>query len=497
LNDTIQIGIGVLRRWRDPVNGCVWFATEELKFVPDPWQFDLFRAMASGDRDKMRIAMKACKGVGKTAALAICILWFMVTQGEIGEHPKGAATSITEDNIDDNLWPEIAKWQSRSKFLLYTFQWTKSRYYCKAHEPTWFFSKRTWPKSGDKSKQASTLAGLHSKYLLFVVDESGDVPDAVLAAADAGLTGTEVGRFQKILQAGNPTQRAGPLYRAAHVEKNLWYVITITGDPDNPNRSTRQSIDWARDQINRYGKDSPWVQVNVFGEFPESAINALFSDADVDKMIARNLRFDAYSGSQKRIGCDVARQGDDNSVLFPRQGLRAFNYVEMSGAKSHEVGDRLITSKIKWGSEMEYVDGTGGFGSGVCDHMTQRGYTPAEINFASKASDPRYANKRAEMYFRMRDWAKRGGQLPQDDMQMRMRKELCATTYAVVRGKIILSPKEHIKSALGFSPDRMDALALTFADPEMVGTVSAEGRAYHERGAHVKTEWDPFADSRM
>lgn len=483
-----------LKRWRDPNDGCLYFATNELKMSPDPWQVNLFKNFSSPDPATRRIAMKACKGVGKTAALAVCILWFMATQGEPGEHPKGAATSITEDNIDDNLWPEISKWQSRSEFLKLAFKWTKSRFFAVNHPETWFFSKRTWPKGGEASQQANTLAGLHSKYLLFVVDESGDIPDAVLAAADAGLTGTEEGRFQKILQAGNPTRLDGPLYRACHLEKSLWTVIEITGDPDNPARSTRQSIEWAREQIKRYGIDSPWVLVNVFGTFPSSSINALLSDVQVRASIDRRLSKQAYEMGQKRIGVDVARFGDDMSVLFPRQGLKTFNIVELSGYRTTEIADRVINSKIKWGSELEFVDGTGGYGGGVCDSMVVRGYNPIEVNFSGKATDSRYFNRRAEMYFRLAEWVKGRGQLPEDE---KLRKELCATTYTSKNGKIILSPKELIKENLGFSPDRSDALALTFAQAEEPGRYTLEGEMLRAKNGSCAHEYDPYSPERM
>jgi hypothetical protein len=112
--------------------------------------------------------------------------------------------------------------------------------------------------------------------------------------------------------------------------------------------------------------------VNVFGEFPEHSINALISPIDVERALAMNLRPDAYDMAQKRIGADIARQGEDMSVFFPRQGLRAMNYVEFSGAKTYELADSLINSKLKWGCEQEYVDGTGGFGGGVIDDMQRR-----------------------------------------------------------------------------------------------------------------------------
>jgi hypothetical protein len=470
-----------IKRWReDPV----FFVTDELKGEPDPWQLELLRAFP--DPEKRRIAMQACKGVGKTAGLAWCILNFMACYADRGEHPKGAATSITADNIDDNLWPEIAKWQHRSEFMSAAFTWTKSRFFANDHAETWFFSKRTWPKSGDKQQQSNTLAGLHARFLMFVIDESGGVPDAVMAAAEGGLATDKPGHLVKILQAGNPTHREGPLYRAATAERHLWHLIIITGDPDDPNRSQRQSLQWAREQIDKYGRENPWVLVNVFGRFPPSSINSLLGPDEVAQAFLRQHKQSDFIYSQKRLGVDVARFGDDRTTIFPRQGLVAFKPVEIRGARSNEVAARVAMAKAKWGSELELVDGTGGWGSGVIDSLIMAGHAPIEVQFSGKPMDPRYYNKRAEMWFDMAEWVKTRGSLPN---MPELQRELTAPTYTFKDGKFLLESKEQIKERLGFSPDLADGLALTFALPEMPG--SSPLQAVREKN-NFKKEYDPF-----
>ena len=82
-------------------------------------------------------------------------------------------------------------------------------------------SARTWSKSADTQQQADTLAGLHADYLLFLLDESGGIPESVMATAEAGLaSGVET----KLVQAGNPTSISGPLYRACVQDRALWWV---------------------------------------------------------------------------------------------------------------------------------------------------------------------------------------------------------------------------------------------------------------------------------
>src|SRR3954447_7300675 len=110
--DTVR---AVMRRWKaEPV----YFARKELKMEPDPAQIDLLTAFA--DPSIQRIGMKASKGTAKTAGGGACAWNFLATR----KHPRMAACSISSDNLADNLWPEMAKWQQQSPYLKAKFKWT-------------------------------------------------------------------------------------------------------------------------------------------------------------------------------------------------------------------------------------------------------------------------------------------------------------------------------------------------------------------------------------
>ena len=460
----------VLNKWRlDPVS----FVREVFGAEPDAWQADVLTAFAKDQR----VAMQSSKGVGKSTILAWCAWNFLLTRS----NPKIAATSISWDNLSDGLWAEMAKWQSKSELLRHQFEWTKTRISNRDFPETWFMSARTWSKSGDTGQQADTLAGLHADFLLFILDEAGGIPDGVTAAAEAGLAS---GIETKIIMAGNPTHLEGPLYRAATNERHLWHVTEVTSDPDNPKRSTRVSLQWAKEQRDKYGVDSPWYIVNVLGKFPPSSINSLLGPDEVSAAMKREVREDAYSWAQKRLGVDVARFGVDRTVIFPRQGLRAFKPVILQGSRTPEIAARIMAAKIKWGSEAEFIDGTGGFGSGVVDALLQAGASPHEIHFSGKPIDPAYLNKRAEMWFSMAEWIRRGGVLPN---MPELARELTAPQYTFVNGKFQLEPKDQIKERLGFSPDIADSLALTMALPD---TTALHGPGIINQ--RVKVEYDPF-----
>lgn len=463
-----------IRRWReDPVA----FVRECFGVEPDAWQLDALRGVAK----HQRTAMKACKGPGKTCVLAFIVWWYLCTR----PHPKVACTSISATNLADNLWTELAKWQAKSPLLKGTFTWTKTRIFANDHPETWWCSARAWSKGADANQQADTLAGLHAEYLLFVLDESGGIPDAVMAAAEAGLsTGTEA----KLVQAGNPTHLEGPLYRACTNERQLWHLVEITSDPDDPKRTPRVKIEWARQQIEKYGKDNPWVLVNVFGRFPPASINSLLGPDEVSAAMRRHLREDQYSFAAKLLGIDVARFGDDRTVIFPRQGLAAFRPVVMRNSRTNEIAARAAQSITKWGADATFVDDTGGYGSGVVDCLVQAGHPNIPVNFSSKATNPRYFNKRSEIWFEMAEWIKAGGALPNMPELVR---ELTVPTYTYHEGKLRLEEKDSIKERLGESPDYADSLALTFAVP--IAPKQRVGVAGPGRGGRSLIDFDPFA----
>lgn len=470
-----------IRRWRENPNV---FVNEKFGVEPDRWQQKVLEVFPSQDKDKIRISLQACAGPGKSTVLAWCGWNFLQCYGDKYEHPKGAAVSITGDNLADNLWPEFSKWQQRDEALMRAFKWTSESIYSVDHPETWFISARTFPKSANQEEIGRVLSGLHAKYVLYLIDESGDIPTQIMKSAEQGLSTGPI--FGKIMQAGNPTSTTGMLYDASK-NPDKWHIVRITGDPDDPDRSPRIDIEWAREQIKQYSREDPWVMAYILGQFPPTSFNALLGPDIVAAAMKRHLREDQYSFSQKRLGVDVARFGDDSTIIFPRQGLASFRFTEMKGSRSNDIAARVASAKVKWGCEMEFVDGTGGYGSGVIDALLQAGYPAQEVQFSGSPIDKRYLNKRAEMWFLMAEWIKKGGALPPDS---KLAKDLTAPMYTFHGGKFKLEEKDQIKKRLGFSPDRADALALTFALPEMPGVNPFRQGALPQTPHHV-SEYDP------
>lgn len=250
------------------------------------------------------------------------------------------------------------------------------------------------------------------------------------------------------------------------------------------------------DEIERQRRAMPESQFRqeFLCDFNAGAANTLITVDTATAAMGKHLREDEYSFAPKIIGVDVARQGDDRSVIFRRQGLASFTpKPPMQGANAMEVANAVAFEIHTWQPDAVMVDGTGGYGAGVIDRLRQLGHDVMEVQFGGKAMDPRFLNKRMEMYWNMSEWLQTGGILP--DMPA-LKVELCTPTYSfTTTGAMKLEDKQSIKDRMGFSPDLADALALTFAFPVAPRAMQALGYGVNTGFGHVDRDYDPL--SRM
>ncbi|PZR17521.1 MAG: hypothetical protein DI536_04195 [Archangium gephyra] len=485
-----EAAIRGLMRWRSDV---VAFARECLGFEPDDWQLEYMRALTErrnrrmpSEERKRRFALKACVGPGKTAVLAIVVWWFISTRVDA----KGAATSITDDNLKANLWAELAKWQDRSPFLKKAFEWTATQVRSRERPATWFIDARRWAKSADPNTLGNTLAGLHGDNVIFVIDEAGGVPAEVAAAAEGGLANVneDEGREAIFLIAGNPTHLSGPLYAACTRDAARWHVQEITGDPDNPRRAKRISIVWAREMIASYGRDSDVVKVKVLGQFPSISPDSLLGPDDVSRSMLRVLPDVAWKHEVKILGVDVARQGDDRTVLMLRQGPVAFRPRVLRIPDLFQVSGQVAQVINQQNPDAVFIDIA--MGAGVADNLRAWGHDVTLVPFSAADYDGQFKNVRAGMWWRMAQWVRTVGATP--DMP-ELRAELVVPKYKFdAASKLQLESKEEIKKRLGYSPDVADALALTFTSPVATKKVREEIAAATGRVAKG-ADYNPYA----
>jgi len=193
-------------------------------------------------------------------------------------------------------------------------------------------------------------------------------------------------------------------------------------------------------------------------------IDSLIPNELLDPALGRHIAEDQYGFAAKILGVDVAGEGPDSHTICFRQGLACRDIVEIKQASEMELADIIAKHITRHDADMCFIDHTGGYGAGTLSRLRQLGFNRvAGINFGSKASDPHYSNKRTEMFHCVRDWLKEGGCLPSDRLLAQELSVLsCVETTS---GKAMLIKKDDIREQIGRSPDRGDALALTFASP--------------------------------
>lgn len=171
-----------------------------------------------------------------------------------------------------------------------------------------------------------------------------------------------------------------------------------------------------------------------------------------------------------KLGCDVAGGGRNYSVMV----LRGYNVAKKLYKKS--INDTMLftgniiqyANQLAVKDDMIFVDKVG-IGRGVSDRLREQ-EKAVGVNAGEEATDTsRYANKRAEMFWRAREWILRGGKLEQDDDWL----ELTHIKWKVAdsSGKIKIMSKEEMLAEGVDSPDVADSLAFTFYNLDTVAVV--------------------------
>lgn len=230
-------------------------------------------------------------------------------------------------------------------------------------------------------------------------------------------------------------------------------------------------------------------------DFSAAGEDQLISIGDADEASRRVYTAKDIDYSPRILGVDVARFGDDRSVIFPRQGLQALKPDVMQGIDNMQVAARVAAKIDSWHPDAVFIDA--GRGEGVIDRLRQLNFTNiVEVNFGStKVVNVRYANRKAEMWFEMAEWIRAGGAIPNDP---RLKQDLGAPVYWYDRlGRIVLEPKDETKKRIERSPDLGDALALTFAHPVAARSPYAALQINSGIPDANAREYDPYANRQQ
>jgi hypothetical protein len=162
------------------------------------------------------------------------------------------------------------------------------------------------------------------------------------------------------------------------------------------------------------------------------------------------------------IGVDVARFGDDKTVITMRRGRLVLPQTILGKLDTVDVAGRVKDAVKDIGDVEQIAVDDIGVGGGVTD-MLRRDFGPkvVGVNSAIRLSDGSNYNLRSRMWRDMREYLKTA-KLPVDHD---LKTDLTALQYLYKAGEMLIESKQDAKKRGVKSPDRADSLALTFAEP--------------------------------
>lgn len=467
-----------------------WASRYGCVYGPDRWACETLeeigRQAAENNFDgqkavkAQRHAVSSGHGIGKSAITSWLILFIMSTR----PHSKGVVTANTVDQLASKTWSELGKWKKRC-ITGHWFDLTTGKGAMKIvhtqHPETWRCDAQT-----SREENSESFAGLHAANSspFYIFDEASAIPSKIWEVAEGGLTDGEPFWFV----FGNPTRNTGRFFECFNRFRHRWTTRQV--DSRTVQITNKELIaDWVKD----YGEDSDFMRVRVRGIFPQASSLQFIPRNLVDEAMARQPEQTIIRGRTAIVGVDVARFGDDQSVIFTRVGRDGASWPikKYRGVDTMQLASKVVEHvKIlrQAGHQVViFVDG-GGVGGGVVDRLMQLGYDTIEVQFGGKADDPKkYANKRAEMWGRMKEWLK-GGCLAKDET---VATDLTSVEYGFkADDSILLESKESMKKRGLHSPDEGDAIAITFAQPvaEFMG-----GDDVPNHNNSGRKEYDPYA----
>jgi hypothetical protein len=446
---------------------------------PREWQRSVLDAIGGHLRDSStrftpcQIAVSSGHGIGKSALVSMVIDWAMSTH----EDCMVLVTANTGAQLATKTVPESHRWFRRSiNAHWWTPKATSITVRDQNHEKTWRADFMPWSEHNTEA-----FAGLHNKgkRIVLIFDEASAIADSVWQVAEGALTDE---RTEIIwLAFGNPTQNTGRFRECFGRLKHRWKTFQIDSRTvDGTNKAQIQK--W----IDDYGEDSDFVRVRVRGEFPRAG-SSQFIPSDI-VAACRKYKSLGHEGVPKTLSVDVARFGDDQTVIGSRQGRCCRILAKLRGLDTIQVAERVIELIGKEKPDAIVVDGDG-LGAGTVDQLKFRGFSQRlfEFHAGATANDAAaYFNRSAECWGAMRDWLAEGAEIPDD---AELDAQLTSREYGFTnKGQIQLEKKEDMKARGLDSPDIADMLSMTFAVKVLPKAKDPEPRRW-SGGKEMESSW--------
>ena len=439
----------------------------------EPW--DKQKQILNAIADKRFVAVRSCNGAGKTFTAAVVILWWLMSY----DNAIVITTAPSERQVREILWRELRNLYIPVRDIV-GGKLTRTRLEFSPKRYAYGFSTNTEDR----------FQGFHSGNILVIVDEASGVDEFIYNA----ISGVTTSRNSKLLLIGNPHGYAGTFYNAFHKDRKQFETIHISAfdlpafndqgiteenikdveypefddDPDEFDENYEadhyaiglSSPQWALDLFNRQGPQSSVYQTRVLGQFPEEADDTLIPLRDVEAAVKRLAH--APPDTPPVMGVDVARFGNDKTVIIIRHGPKVIYIDELRKSDIVNTTGAVVTAALKYKVKNIIVDEIG-VGAGVLDNLkADKRFDAAGLNGSNSPSNTeQYLNLRAEVFDGLRQRFADGDiSIPNDPELI---SQMASLTYKYnARGQLQLESKDAIRSSGRQSPDKADAIALAF-----------------------------------
>ena len=404
-----------------------------------------------------RISIRSGHGTGKDASASWAVLWFLSTR----VYAKVVCTAPTARQLNDILWSEISKW-ARDSAIQDEFVIQSEKIFHKGAPKEWWARAVSPSVKADPTDQAETLAGFHGDHLFIVVDEASGVEDPVFIPIEGALTQED----NRVLLIGNPTKNKGYFHDTQfHAEiKKMWHRLHWDSR-DSENVKPEYAVYMAT----KYGVDSNVFRIRVAGEPPLEDERTLIPLYWAEQCIGKELDIDEEEPCY--LGVDVARYGEDKSIILPRQGLIIKPWESFQGMNTAILTDHVVLTYDENDAEGCGVDVIG-VGAGVADNLRKRdmpGLFDINVHWASSDAQ-KFALLRDELWWRVRENCMHGYysfpdiKLPGETLSLgqELANELSSPRYEFNRnGAVKVEGKKEMKKRGVASPNIADALCIT------------------------------------
>lgn len=406
----------------------------------------------------LRISIVSGHGIGKSMMLSLIILWFLFV------HPDSqvACTSPGSEQLYDVLWKELKKWIERMPpGMGDMYIWESTHIRMREAPQVWFARAKTASKENTEA-----LAGVHADWVLIAVDEASGVGEPIFETMEGALTSGNI----LVFIISNGTRSIGYFYDTHHKDRDMWQNYEFSS-LDSP-RVDQKYVDAI---VAKYGADSVQYAIRVMGRFPDEGIMddkgyvQLFNEKDIHL-----VDFDSqWKPVGRPIGAlDASGEGQDKSEWAIRDRNRGAIVAEEDSSSPAGMAIKSLTVCTKFEViPQDFVIDNFGEGANVAMEIAlftqkEKGgswrVTPVNVGDPCESEDDRlqFVNQRAEMYWKFLRWCRAGGELMKVP---RLKDQLLSIRFKrTSTGRIQMMSKVEMKK-LGFpSPDKADALAMTF-----------------------------------